>query len=831
MRRVLRDPACETVVLPVLSLLAVLAALGAGAVSTGSEPVVVCRWFAVVLVGVLLPGLCIVRLVRSTTAALAVDLAWAVPAGFLVTMGVWLVGHAVGRAVPSVGAGMLVLAVALLVPGWRIRILARPAADGWRARHVLAVTGAGFLLVRLLTTTGLHTYRPRPTLDSPTYHADLLFQVALTSELRRTVRPQYPMVAGEPLSYHWFVHAIAAQLGGGGQDDFDIVIRLLPGTLMVLLVMVAAAVGAQIARTGAGASAAALVVAASSPVAATLWSTGAEPAVGNGGAVNPLLDYWQLSPTQTLGWVLGLASFGLVVAWVRRHPADEGVPVRLLVPVLVVAGGAKASQNFVLLGGIALLGLVLVVARLRGRRSVGLLLRRTFAVGALLSGVTVVLGLALYPHSYGLVWHPGEQPALLAARVAPGAVLSLGNGPGSVHVAMGLGLGSILLVVLPMLMPWSGAMLLLVRDRLSIAGWMAIGAALFSLAAGWCLRHPGGSEWYFVLGAAPIALTASAGGLAAELQRLWSAHRRPRDVPITVLCLSAGFVAPALVALASAYGAGLESPLQGWRRTMGHAPAPGDLAPQLQLARWLSPLLLVVSSIFILGSVAAWLLIRWGPLPTRGVVASVFLLSALGAGMPATLAHAFPDVVEVLPAVPVDPPREERQRLADTARVARWSALLEAGRIVRREAAATDIVATNRVPRADGPAAAVSDNGDFAVCAVTGLRTDVSGYAYAGRNMAAWTSTFMSYRRLPFWDQARLRRELMLVEEPSSQRLAEAYRRGTRWIVADERAGPVSPLLGFISDEQFVGHGIHVYRLRAPLGQLGGATASPGASR
>jgi hypothetical protein len=100
------------------------------------------------------------------------------------------------------------------------------------------------------------------------------------------------------------------------------------------------------------------------------------------------------------------------------------------------------------------------------------------------------------------------------------------------------------------------------------------------------------------------------------------------------------------------------------------------------------------------------------------------------------------------------------------------------------------------------------------VSGVTGLRTDVSGWGYATRNQASWTTIRGSFLRTRFWDPARLERELQLIANPTRPSLATAYRQGTRWIVADEAFGPVSPRLAELSDQQFNKDGVHVYRLR-----------------
>jgi hypothetical protein len=141
-------------------------------------------------------------------------------------------------------------------------------------------------------------------------------------------------------------------------------------------------------------------------------------------------------------------------------------------------------------------------------------------------------------------------------------------------------------------------------------------------------------------------------------------------------------------------------------------------------------------------------------------------------------------------------------------------ALFEAGRYLRLHADPGDVVATNRVY--NGRVAAGRDNRDFSVSAFSGLRSDVGGFGYAPRMLQA-VKPGESYVLAPFWDQPRLDAELALVEKPTAETLAAAYRtRGVRWIVADERSGPVSSQLATLTDLVSRVDGVWLARLRPP---------------
>lgn len=789
-----------------------LVALAVGALHTGTEPGLAVHWFLLVAVGVLLPGVCVVRLVRPHPASTADDLGWAGPTGLLFTLLVWFTEHLVGASIPPMAAGAGLAAVTLALPWSRRRVLRRPAPEGAPALLTLVVAVIGVAVVRMLTTTGLDAHRPTPTVERPGYHQDLLFQVALTGELRRTLAPTYPMVAGEPLSYHWFFHAAAAQLSPDGVHDLDVVMRLLPATLMVLLLLLAVSVGAQVAKGSGGGVAAAALVGLAGPAVGSVWSA-STPVPGHGGSMHPLLDYWQLSPTQTLAWVFGLATFGVAVAAIRRYPSDRQAPTVLLLPYALGAAGAKSSQNAVLLGGLAVLAAVLLVAwRLRRSGRAPVLLRRTATVTAGVGLVSLGAGALLYPGSYGVVWQPGEQLALRAQGIAPGAVMSIGAGLGVHAVDPRAGAAALALGLLPVLLPLSGAVLLVLRDRLDVAAWVSMGATVAALVAVWTLRHPGQSEWYFLVSVIPVALTVSGAGLAVGLRHVFSGPRERRRREVAVLFASGA--AAAAVSLGTVYSLGLESPLQRWRVVFGEPPSAAEVPALAQVTPWLQPMCLVLGAALLIGSLAAWYIGRRRPLGRSPSCAlALWLVAVLSAGAPDLVRHLAPEATSVLARPPVDAVAQAAAVERASREARHMAALLDAGRCVRQLSSPDDVVATNRIHRAGPGPNRVRDNREFAVSAVTGLRTELSGYGYSSRSIGSWQGTFLPYTRQPFWDQERLETQLELVEHPTPASLRAAGARGVSWILADERHGPVSPELAGLVEQVFTSDGVHVYRL------------------
>ena len=167
------------------------------------------------------------------------------------------------------------------------------------------------------------------------------------------------------------------------------------------------------------------------------------------------------------------------------------------------------------------------------------------------------------------------------------------------------------------------------------------------------------------------------------------------------------------------------------------------------------------------------------------------------------------------PAPPVSPVPASAEGKAEP-RPAVSPALFEAGQYLRVHADPRDIIATNRIWNGRTNAG-YRDNRDFSVVALSGLRTDVSGYGYAPRMLQAASMDGVPYFYAPFWDPARLAVRAGPRQRPTRATLDAAYRdRGIRWIVADERSGAVSPELARLTDVVMHRDGVWLGRLRPP---------------
>lgn len=795
---------------PALVLVLTAGALALAWTSTGSAPSVVGWWLAVVGLGVVLPGWVVVRCVHAAGTS-ATDLGWAGPAGVVVALLTWLLGHLVGVPLPSLLAGPVVALALFVVPATRRRVLGTSPTGSTRAEigpswplGVWATIAAVLLLtVRWMWVGGIAATAPEPTTRFQLFHQDLLYQTALTGEARRSLDPGYPMVAGEPLGYHWFFHALAAQLGGSGLEDLDVVTRLLPATLVVLLALLATSVGHQVAGHWAGALGAVVAVALVRPVAADPWPQG---------SLWVLRNYWQLSPTATLGWLLGLALVGTVVAVLRRGPLDRQVPAALWPLFALGAAGAKSAQVPVVVGGVGLAGLSWLVA---GRRRPGwgpTVARHAAVFGALL--VVVVLALVfLYPGSYGLRLDLSAWPDSSARQV-------FGTGDVSGPLVAVACIVAFVRRWLPMLLPCAGLLVLLRRRPTDPAGWVGLGVVVAGLVAVLTLTHPSASQYYFAVAALPIGLALSGAGAGLFLHALVASPDATPDRPGAAARLRPLLVPAVVVAVTAAA-------LAVWQaaRPRPSAPppvppavgTPGSLRARAIPWEWSSATLLVVGGIVLVATLgwAVTVLRRngrdrrdrraaragsWGGLLALafGAAGVVALGPALGGwGVPGPAVSGVPTA-------------------AATGRPEVSPALFEAGQYLRVNADAHDVIATNRVWNGR-TRAGDRDNRDFSVSALSGLRTDVSGYGYAPRMLRAAQDIDVPYFYAPFWDPDRLWAELSLVTSPTRGMLDAAYRdHGVRWIVADERSGPVSPLLAQLTDVVSHQDGVWLARLRAP---------------
>lgn len=749
----------------------------AALVATGSSATSVASWVGVVAAGVLLPGMALVRAVRSTRAALVEDIGWAIPAGCLVAMAGWALGVVSPLGAPPWLFGPAVAAALVALPATRARVLARPA-PGWGPGPHLAVAGAVAVAIGWMAVDFLRLNPPYPGPGGTTYYPDTLFQLAVVGRLRHSLELSYPLVAGEPFSYQWFAHAVLAHLLDAGPDGADAVLRLAPAALVPALVVTGAVVAREVAgRVAAGPISAALVAVVGTTVATRQ---------ADGASVPIVQTYWWASLTTSFGWMAVVATAGAALVLIRPRPGGS-TPVALFVPFAVLAVGAKPSNLAVLLGGAGLVWVAALVARRPARRA--------FAVAAVLGALLLAARLTVYGGGdYGLRVEVFGGFRRRAAQLFPGLTgarpdelaLTLPQ-VSAVAVAAGL-----VLYFLPLVPRLAGLALLGRRDP---AAWFFLGVAAAAVGAVAVFRHPAESESFFLISAYPVLLVGSAAGLAAGWERLG------RPVAPVVVGAVLGAVATAVVAAVAP-----PDPRAALAAAFGHPPTAAEMGPWRQAAHMLAPLGALVAALV----VAAFACRAWarGDRARPRAATAACVAGLLGTGLLSTGFHLTATAPTLAQAVAGDPASTRVTR--DEADAARWLA---------EHSDPADVYATNRVCAQDQAGPVVPEwcaAKTFAMSALSGRAAHVGGWAYADRNLdSAWRTTRW-WAAQPFWDPPRLAAEQAAFTDPTPRRLAALRAEGVRWLVDDTRGAPADvEALDRLAVRRFTSPGVRVWELRA----------------
>ena len=801
---------------------------------TGSPAGDVLRWAGAVLVGVLAPGFVLVRVSRRATAPLLEDLSWASAAGSLVALLGWFLDRILPFSPAPYLVGPAVIVIALAIPQARRRVLARPA-PGWGTGASLALGGVMLVAFAWMLATGLVAYQPDPGVHGTGYYPDIMYQLDLVGEVRHALVPTYPAVAGTPLSYHWFLYAITAHLlQHSGIDPFDSTLRLGPATLIPAILMLAAVVARRLSgRVWAGPCAAALLGVLDISEASK-WTT-------EDGTTGVLPRIWRASPPQTMGWLASLAAAGALFAFVRRAPEDRAVPVALLIPFMILTAGSKSSELPVLMAGVALATAVQVIRRDWA------LLRRCLLTLALGLAVFEAATLTIYgSSSYGIkrqLWGAAlaRMSSMFPAYETKRSALTL-TSPHTAALALAT---VVLLFFLPLLPRLLGLFFQLRYRPEDPTGWICFGTAVAGLGVPFLVRHPAGSEIYFMLSAYPIGVVGAASGLALAGARARRAMRSPVAARRFGLWLGILVLAGASSAAIVANVQPRFDPLQRWARTHPGDPKAAGVSLRRMAWLWLTPTVTLLAVLVVLVLVAAVVVRRvwpgpgtrrWGrrggsaevsatPGPGRaaGLRAPLVWLCVmsllLGTGLfTMTLHFGGTDTAAPGSSAAVHPPLKQLNsgRILPTMRDT-----VAAGRWVDAHAKADDVVATNmycrysRNARAHG---APCDARNFVASALTQRRTLVGGWAYADRIVAnAWTLK-TAYRNAPFWDPALLAEQRVAFTHPSKAALESLYRaHHVRWIFLDLRDGTVDIAgLDQLATQRYLGPSTGVWQVRAP---------------
>ncbi|MGC4939097.1 hypothetical protein [Kribbella sp. DT2] len=710
-----------------------------GLVQAGVPLLTVLRYDAYVALGIVAPGILLLRALWRSTGNWAEDCALGAATGLAYQFVGWALFTALGYqswlAVWPAALLVVFAAVPRLRRHWRIaEPVALPRAWSWGVAVALAV-----MLYGVVAGPMLYHLAPEAAanqLDQQTavaYHQDLLYHLSMVHELMRSVPPELPQAAGQPLDYHWFANAdMTAAVHITGLSPELVLFRLWVVPLTAVAVLLTAVLARQVSRQWTTAVFAVAILAI--PASGSLIGQGRLSVVGT--------LVWFPSPSQTFAVVtLTAAAVFLVEALYRcGRPGVWGLAMALA----LLGGGSKPTVLPILLGGVALAGLYLAVRKraLPGRS----LLACAFLLGA---GVLAMLTVT------GSTGGSGFRP--LAVLRTLGTPYKATTGDESL-VATGdfllqpIADGRITAIVVLLAVLLIGQVGMLVgaglltskRARTDPVAWFLLG----TLAAGWAaflvVDHPSSSEYYFLRGLVPFAAVAAAWMVSIAVR-----GRTFRQVlgPVVVSLL--------LGVLIVVGQEQVKVPLlgTGW-------------SPVLSLSRGVV--------VFLAVCLLAWWCWRrvrrtWPGLIGTGLLVPV--LMAVGISLSSTIVQADTSRESTAPLVYTSP---KTQFTTDEQEAARW---------LQQHSAPEDVVATNTAcmpHRTDCLALG------YLVSGLAGRRTLLEGWAYTQQAMAQHGLRGRPYmvQPAPWQDRWQLTNLLFSAPDPATVRRAHAQY-GVNWLFVD----------------------------------------------
>jgi hypothetical protein len=715
------------------------------------------RYAAYFGVCVVPPGVLLMRALWRSTGNWAEDVGLGAAVGIAYQLAGWALFTALGWQRWLIVWPVLLIALFAAVPGlrrhWRItEPEPLPAAWSW------GVSISICLVVLTTTLGGMADHLPPP--GGGSYYPDLLYHLSMVNELLRSVPPQLPQVAGEPLEYHWFANAdMAGAVDITKLSPIIVLWRLWIVPVMCVAVLAAAALARQVSRvwwTGV--------------LAAFIFVT---PAVGTFVSRADLSNWVSLlSPSQTIATLAATAAAYFVIAALYRG-GGRGVWV-LAVALAILGGGSKPTVLPILLGGVGLSALSML---LRDRR----IHWRSVLMGGSLAAVAIATMLTVagstsgsniqlfamakfrggYRGSTGDDSLPGTGglllPSLTGDRVAlAGAVVVL--------AALAFAYAGLL----------AGLALSWAKRHDPVAWWM-VGA----LAAAWLglslLDHPSGSEYYFPRSLPPFA--------AAAMSWLVAAGVRGRNRRTIVRLGLAGIAAGTAIAVCA---------------DLVRKSATGSRAAQVEtMAR---PLLVATGIAVIL--VVAWLVLARLRPRLAGLGTAFAILAVIGLPIGAIGADGWS-----VSGNPSSGPFAQKfwRVFPDETAAAQW---------LGRNSAPDDVVVANTFCRPTGPQRPGCDARGYIVSGLAGRRTLMEGWAYTQQAMATHGVNGLKYiyQPSPWPDRVELTNQAL--SAPTAQLLSQLRSQyGVRWIYADLRDGPVSAKLNDLAVLRHQESWVKIYEL------------------
>ncbi|MEV6868948.1 hypothetical protein AB0M44_49280 [Streptosporangium subroseum] len=710
---------------------------------------------AYVALGIALPGTLIMRALYGGKHTLAEEISLGLALGYAVEVVTYIVARSLGMPLLVLVWPVTTYALFLAIPRLRAhwRNTHRPATPTWWS-WALA------LVIVYLVAWGAHDHFSAEPLSWPELgdsRIDLPFHLALIGELKHHMPPTVPMVAGEPLVYHWFVYAhLAAASWVSGVEPLVLLLRLAMFPMLAAFVVLMGLTGRRVMGSWAGALVA---------VVGTIFVGAPRLYLGSLGTFTygGVHDSTWGSPTQTLGTLLFAPVVLLLVDLLERRRHGAGLWC-LLAFLLMTVMGVKATYLPMLAAGLLAVAAVEVVRRRPPWRALAAL---AMTSACLLYAQFVLFG--------------GTRQGMLVAPFSFMRVVwrDLTGAGAEVDPPLASVIGVTAVYLLCWAVTWCGVLGLLSRRRLlarpAVVLMLGIGAA--GLSAVLLFEHPGRSQLYFLWGSYPYAVTVAVYGLLVIT-------RRARVSLRAVACAAgAGLAAAYLIPVLC----GVEAPL-----------GPGQADTALYRP--------YIALVIVAALVAAVLAVTRGRL--QACALTIIMMAAIGlpaAGHARVLSFAQPLIGGVRP--------EAAQVQEQAARTIPLGALT-AGRWLRDHSRPDELVATNTHCRwgLEDPC----DSRQFWLAALSERRMLVEGWAYTSTNVDRWSPGRL-IENLPFWDEERFRANETAFLSPSAnaiEHLRDRY--GVRWLMVDERrAGPDSRI-GDFARFRFRSGDYAIYQVREP---------------
>ncbi len=733
---------------------AVLTVVAAGVTAAGHGVAVVdvVRFGAYVLLGLVLPGLVLWRvLVPRPGSSLPADAVFGTTLALAVELGVYTVAARLG--VPGLAWVWPVVPLGLsLLPGLRPMVWRRAAPMPlWWSWSM-----SGLMLLGLVVMVrAVWAVAPLTPAGLRNPYVDLPYQLALVTGLSRRVRTDLPFVQGEPLYYHWFTHAhVAAERHATGIEPIVLLSRLD----MLLVVGVVLLGSAMLAHRVARSPLAGIV-------ATGVLTTGGSALLWPQVAPVFLTASTYISPTTPFACA---ALVGCAAVTVEILDPGERPRWTLWVAAVLLVGlasGAKGPAIPVLLAGwVSVVVMALVVRRRLHTRALALsaiglvvlAVAQRVVYGGSAQGLEVVaFGLGNYlAYDYGLL----DQ--------ASGGSLALRATLGTLYAVLRL---TCLVAV---------AGLFTSRVWRNPHAHFLVGAVVGGVGAMLFLESATRNQVYFLL-VVPVFMAAATGwGLVELLRRV--------PVPLATRVLLGSLAVGAVVSVAL------------------RARPPGDFGGDdgVGVAALLLQPLLVVGLMVVVGVTIGYLGRRtdrsaWrhaAPLALAGIAIGLGLLTG-------------PRIAVALPASdPADevPSQNPVETIAPGGIVAaRW---------LREHSDPGTVVATNSHCRF--PAPLRCDHRAFWISAYSERQMLLEGWAYTSRSAALAEKYDVSVPFLSYWEHDVLMTNERAFWKPTPARLDGLRREhGVRWLFVDKRFRADVPALERLADLRYENANYAVFRL------------------